>query len=459
MPSPPGSDKITPQHAAGDAPQRPVAEVAARGAPTAELVDQLQGLALSSLGAGFGGFGACEPPPQQPQLSTSPTGSLASGSTISQQSVRSESARRPSLSGAPFLYGRLNESAPSFGSSVDARPRSGGERFAAAAAVVSSIDGFPAAHASIPGSVHGSFYGGVAGSMPDSGASTPQRFVGTIATADEPPTLPPAGESAFANYRNQTSSPGSVPSIAAGAGPQYDITHRCSTDADSRSGPIGFHANGHGSGIMGHSGSTPFGSHGSSPVQSEPLQQHSLHHHQLQQQQHYHQQRSLQGALGPVGRALQPQQQGHHEALHLAQQAAPSPALPAHPNPFPQYNMQQPSAGFYTGSYGSLAGPLHPQPHAGGGRAGGAPAAASAAAGWAAAPTWPPKEVSLNLNKAITKRLASATHYQQLLDIISDSAMYFDEVCLTPCKFAADVVWLIEGSPRLQRAQVVKGFV
>ncbi len=438
MASPPGSDRISPQHAAGDAPQRPLAEVPARGAPTAELEDQLQGLALSSLGGGLGGFGAYEPPPQQPQLSTSPTGSLASGSTISQQSVRSESARRPSLSGGSFLYGRLNESAPSFGGSVDAKPRSGGERFAAAAAAVNSIDGFPAAHASIPGSVHGSFYGSVAGSMPDSGASTPQRFVGTKAAADEPPTLPPAGESAFANYRNQISSPGSVTSIAtAAAGPQYETTHRSSTDADSRSGPIGFHANGHGSG---HSGSTPFGSHGGSPVQSDPLQQHSLHqqqlhqqHHHHQQQHHHHQQHSLQGALGPVGRALQPQQQGHYEALHVAQQAAPSPALPAHPNPFPQYNMQQPSAGFYTGSYGSLAGPPHPQMQAAGGQGGGTPGAASAASGWAAAQPWPPKEVSLNLNKAITKRLASATHYQQLLDIISDSAMYFDEVRSIPC--------------------------
>ena len=120
------------------------------------------------------------------------------------------------------------------------------------------------------------------------------------------------------------------------------------------------------------------------------------------------------------------------------------------------YNFQQPSVGFYTAVQGSMAAP-QPALTPGSGQLSGRPGSAGV--------TWPPVEVSLNLNKAITKRLASATHYQQasvnlsgpcgaqhiassssvqehphvnscsclslqLLDIISDSAMYFDEVRL-----------------------------
>jgi hypothetical protein len=40
----------------------------------------------------------------------------------------------------------------------------------------------------------------------------------------------------------------------------------------------------------------------------------------------------------------------------------------------------------------------------------------------------PQRSVEFNINKAITKRLASAVHYQQVLDCISDSVHQFDEV-------------------------------
>lgn len=81
----------------------------------------------------------------------------------------------------------------------------------------------------------------------------------------------------------------------------------------------------------------------------------------------------------------------------------------------------QPSVGFYTGQ-NSMAAPQLPP------RQGGGDQVSGAGVGGRPGGTWPPADVSLNLNKAITKRLANATHYQQLLDIISDSAMYFDEV-------------------------------
>lgn len=88
----------------------------------------------------------------------------------------------------------------------------------------------------------------------------------------------------------------------------------------------------------------------------------------------------------------------------------------------------QPSVGFYTGQ-NSMASPQMTGRPGGGDLAAGA-AGAGGATGQPGRPggAWPPADVSLNLNKAITKRLANATHYQQLLDIISDSAMFFDEV-------------------------------
>lgn len=86
----------------------------------------------------------------------------------------------------------------------------------------------------------------------------------------------------------------------------------------------------------------------------------------------------------------------------------------------------QPSVGFYTGQ-NSMAAPQMPV-RPGGGDLGAAPPGGGGANSRSGSGAWPPADVSLNLNKAITKRLANATHYQQLLDIISDSAMYFDEV-------------------------------
>jgi hypothetical protein len=86
----------------------------------------------------------------------------------------------------------------------------------------------------------------------------------------------------------------------------------------------------------------------------------------------------------------------------------------------------QPSVGFYTGQ-NSMAAPQMPV-RPGGGDLGAAPPGGGGANSRPGSGAWPPADVSLNLNKAITKRLANATHYQQLLDIISDSAMYFDEV-------------------------------
>ena len=82
--------------------------------------------------------------------------------------------------------------------------------------------------------------------------------------------------------------------------------------------------------------------------------------------------------------------------------------------------------GFYTGQ-NSMAAPQMPV-RPGGGDLGAAPPSGGGANSRPGSGAWPPADVSLNLNKAITKRLANATHYQQLLDIISDSAMYFDEV-------------------------------
>jgi hypothetical protein len=90
----------------------------------------------------------------------------------------------------------------------------------------------------------------------------------------------------------------------------------------------------------------------------------------------------------------------------------------------------QPSVGFYTGQ-NSMTSPQMPA-RPGGGDLGSLPAGGGGGGAAGSRPgssAWPPADVSLNLNKAITKRLANATHYQQLLDIISDSAMYFDEVC------------------------------
>lgn len=411
MVTPPGSGRNSPQPAPEE--KAPATDET----PASALSSQLQGLSLGNFGSSFGGFGAFETQQPHPQLSSSPTGSLASGSSISQLSVRSDTLGRSSLSGVS-LYARLNDSALSYTGS-SAAPLSGSDRFAAAAAAaVSSVDGFPAAHASVPGSVHGSIHGSVPGSIPGSGASTPQRFLGTLGSAGEPPTLPPAGESAFASYTGRTSSPGfgATATSTAATGTQFDLHGKSAFSVSNASSPITYHGNGDGSnGIMGHSGSTPYSSYGSSPVHSQPLQQHVLH----------QQQRTQQMPLGPVGRALQQASQQGQQQQVLQQHPGSGPQQ-SHPNPFPQYNMQQPSAGFYTNNYGNLAGPQ--QPGAGGGAPGGPALGSGGAGSGTGSPAWPPQEISLNLNKAITKRLASATHYQQLLDIIADSAMYFDEV-------------------------------
>ena len=89
-----------------------------------------------------------------------------------------------------------------------------------------------------------------------------------------------------------------------------------------------------------------------------------------------------------------------------------SAALPTSSSaPFPAYNLQQPSVGFYrrepVGGLGPAIGVMgRPPDHL-------------------------PDAAGFNLNKSITKRLANATHYQQVLDIIADSASCFDEV--RPC--------------------------
>ena len=88
-------------------------------------------------------------------------------------------------------------------------------------------------------------------------------------------------------------------------------------------------------------------------------------------------------------------------------------AAAAHPAalssaPFPAYNLQQPSVGFYRRE---AAGGLSP-----------------AAGVMGRSPDHMPDAAGFNLNKSITKRMANATHYQQVLDIVVDSASYFDEV-------------------------------
>ena len=75
--------------------------------------------------------------------------------------------------------------------------------------------------------------------------------------------------------------------------------------------------------------------------------------------------------------------------------------------PYTAYNMQQPSVGFYRRESVSSMGP---------------------AASVLGRPDHVPDAAGFNVNKSITKRLANATHYQQVLDIIADSASCFDEV-------------------------------
>ena len=88
-----------------------------------------------------------------------------------------------------------------------------------------------------------------------------------------------------------------------------------------------------------------------------------------------------------------------------AKAAAAAAVAATAPISFQAYNVQQPSVGFYRRDAG--AGP----------------------AGAASGPQQHPTDVAgFNLNKSITKRLANATHYQQVLDTIADSAAYFDEV-------------------------------
>ena len=92
-------------------------------------------------------------------------------------------------------------------------------------------------------------------------------------------------------------------------------------------------------------------------------------------------------------------------AVSVGAAAAPPASSSA---PFPSYNLQQPSVGFYRREAIGGLGP--------------------AVAAMSRPPDHMPDAAGFNLNKSITKRMANATHYQQVLDIIADSASYFDEV-------------------------------
>lgn len=100
-----------------------------------------------------------------------------------------------------------------------------------------------------------------------------------------------------------------------------------------------------------------------------------------------------------------PQQQQPQQLQHSGHQH----------NPIHLYNMQQPSMGFYSSNYHTLDSPATQSPPQNG-------------MSGTVSPAWPLQETRLNLNKAITKRLTSATHFQQLLEIIAESSAYFDEV-------------------------------
>lgn len=279
--------------------------------------------------------------------SSSPSGSLASGSSISRVSGHSELGGFPGISSISALQSSLHSRLS------DTLVGHGGGATRNSTAVSSSVPfGVlpPEAHASIPGSFHGS--------ISNSGTVSPQRFVGSLGTASEPPTLPPAGESAFASFSG---------------GPSSGPPQRFDNQVNSTAQRFGVHSLSNRSSGSGSSALAGYGALASGlPQQRTPQWPVPLHQH------------------------LQ----------HSGQQN----------NPFPQYNMQQPSAAFYASSHGDLKVPSS------------LPSPMRSSSSGSASPAWPPPEPTLNLNKAITKRLTSATHFQQLLDIIAESSMYFDEV-------------------------------
>lgn len=316
--------------------------------PLATVMSQLQGLSVDGL--------PLDSTPLEfaaaPQLSSSPNGSLASGSSISRVSAHSDLGGFPSLSSISALqsslHSRLNDSAPGHGGGLVCARIPATTLTSAAYGVLA-----PDAHASIPGSFHGS--------VSNSGSASPQRFVGSLGTASEPPTLPPAGESAFACFSGGASSAPPPRFDSRLNGPMQRFGVKSLSNRSPGTGSSAF---------LGYGNMASSLPQQPRPPLSVPIPP------QLQQQF---------------------QQSGQH-------------------NPFPLYNMQQPSTGFYASSHSSLTGLSS------------APSSNRNGSSGTVSPAWPPPAASLNLNKAITKRLTSATHFQQLLDIIAESSIYFDEV-------------------------------
>jgi hypothetical protein len=320
--------------------------------PIASVVNQLQDVGLNDQPRTSTPLGSAA----VPNLSSSPSGSLASGSSLSHLSARSDLGGAPSLSSINALQTSLQTSLCSGLSDSGSILPTGpsyiiSSRVPAPSAPVGILP--PDAHASIPGSLHSS--------LPTSGTASPQRFAGNLGTASVPPTLPPAGQSAFACF-----SGGTMGGPPQGLGSTFNQ-------------PI--QRFGINSGKSSSSLSSAFGGYNAFTSSAIPTQPRPMPEDSLPQQQ-------------------QPQQLQHSGHQH---------------NPIHLYNMQQPSMGFYSSNYHTLDSPATQSPPQNG-------------MSGTVSPAWPLQETRLNLNKAITKRLTSATHFQQLLEIIAESSAYFDEV-------------------------------